>query len=112
MKDSGDRIIDRVLPRQIDNSYRGHKVAPWLFALVVLMKTSIGLGTIFNGRNAATSADGIALDTFTTAGAQAFLAMFAAWGLAQATIGVMCIVVLAVGLFLSLRWQRQPSSAL
>lgn len=160
MKDSGDRIIDRILPRQIDNSYRGHKVAPWLFGLVVFMKTSIGLGTIFNGRNAATSADGIPLDTFTTAGAQAFLAMFAAWGLAQATIGAMCIVVLvryralvpfmfallllehlcrrlvfllmpiarsddapglminlaliavlAVGLFLSLRWQRQPSSA-
>lgn len=94
MKNSGDRCIDRFLPRQIDNSYRGHKVALWLFGLVVFMKTSIGLGTVFNGRNAATSADGIPLDTFTTAGAQAFLAVFAAWGLAQATIGVVCIVVL------------------
>jgi len=80
MKDSGDGIVDRLLPRQIDNSCRGHKVALWLFGDVVFMKTSIGLGTIFNGRNAATSADGIPLDTFTTAGAQAFLAVFAAWG--------------------------------
>jgi len=61
---------------------------------VVLVKTSIGLGTIFNGRNAAISADGIPLDTFTPAGAQAFVSLFAAWGLAQAIIGLLCIVVL------------------
>jgi len=87
-------MLDRLLPRRVDNSYRGHKLALWLFALVVLMKTSIGLGTIVNGRNAAISADGIPLDTFTPAGAQAFVALFAAWGLAQAMIGLLCIVVL------------------
>jgi hypothetical protein len=87
-------MFDRFLPRRIDNSYRGHKLALWLFALVVLMKTSIGLGTIFNGRNAAISADGIPLDTFTPAAAQAFVSLFAAWGLAQAMIGLLCVVVL------------------
>ena len=87
-------MFDRLLPPRADNSYRGHKLALWLFALVVLVKTSIGLGTIFNGRNAAISADGIPLDTFTPAGAQAFVSLFAAWGLAQAIIGLLCIVVL------------------
>jgi len=87
-------MFDRLLPPRADNSYRGHKLALWLFALVVLMKTSIGLGTIFNGRNAAISADGIPLDTFTPAGAQAFVSLFAAWGLAQAIIGLLCVVVL------------------
>jgi len=87
-------MFDRLLPLRADNSYRGHKLALWLFAVVVFMKTSIGMGTIFNGRNAAVSADGIALDTFSTAGAQAFVSIFAAWGLAQATIGLLCIVAL------------------
>lgn len=87
-------MFGTLLPLRIDNSYSGHKLALWLFALVVFMKTSIGLGTIFNGRNAATTADGIPLDSFTPAGAQAFLSLFAAWGLAQATIGLLCVVVL------------------
>ena len=87
-------MFHRLLPQRIDNSYRGHKIALWLFGLVVFMRTSIGLGTIFNGHNAAIKADGIPLDTFTPAGAQAFLSIFAAWGLAQAMIGTLCILVL------------------
>ncbi|HSG65969.1 MAG TPA: hypothetical protein VLD39_13255, partial [Gammaproteobacteria bacterium] len=80
--------MNQILPRQLDNSYRGHKLALWLFGTLVFMKTSIGLGTIFNGREAATTADGIPLDSFGAAGAQAFVSIFAAWGLAQATIGL------------------------
>ena len=87
-------MLDRLLPAHIDNTFRGQRLALWLFALVVLMKTSIGLGTIFNGRNAAVSADGIALDQFGPAGAQAFVSVFAAWGLAQATVGLLCLLVL------------------
>jgi hypothetical protein len=87
-------MFDQILPRRVDNSYRGHRLALWLFGVLVFMKTSIGLGTIFNGRNAAVSADGIPLDSFGPAGAQAFVAIFAAWGLAQATLGLLCIVVL------------------
>ena len=41
------------------------------------------LGTMLNGRNAAQSADGIPLDTFGTAGAEAVVTLFAVWGLAQ-----------------------------
>jgi hypothetical protein len=87
-------MLDQLLPQHIGNSYRGHKLALWLFALVVFMKTSIGLGTIFNGHNVAITADGIPLDTFTPAGAQAFVSVFALWGLAQSMIGLLCILVL------------------
>jgi len=87
-------MFDQLLPRRVDNAYRGHKLALWLFGLLVFMKTSIGIGTIVNGRNAATSADGIPLDSFGPAGAQAFVSIFAAWGLAQVTIGLLCILVL------------------
>jgi hypothetical protein len=84
----------KILPRQVDNTYRGYKLALWLFGLLVLMNTSISLGTIFNGRDAASSADGIPLDTFTPAGARAVVSLFALWGLSQLMICLLCIVVL------------------
>ena len=68
----------RLFPKQADNAYRGHKVALWLFGFIVFVKTAIGAGTIFNGRGAAVNADGIPLDTFGSAGAQAFISIFAA----------------------------------
>lgn len=61
-------MIHRLLPRQIDNTYGGHKVALWLLGMVVLVKGGIGMGTIFNGRSAAITADGIPLATFMAAG--------------------------------------------
>lgn len=88
-------MLDRLLPRHVDNTYHGYKLALWLFALVVFMKLGISLGAIFNGRMAATSADGIPLDTFTPAGAQAVVSLFAAWGLSQFIICLLCLVVLA-----------------
>jgi hypothetical protein len=87
-------MLDHLLPQRIDNTYRGHTLALWLFALVVLVKTSIGMGTIFNGYNAAITADGIPLNTFAPAAAQAFVAVFAIWGLAQVMIGLLAILVL------------------
>jgi hypothetical protein len=87
-------MLDRLLPKRIDNAYRGHKLALWLLAALVLVKGGIGLGTIFNGHSAATSADGIPLDTFTPAGAQAFLALFAAWGLSQLVLNLIGVLVL------------------
>ena len=87
-------MFNQLFPERIDNSYRGQKLALWLFGLVAFMKTGIGLSSIFNGRNAAIAADGIPLDTFTPAGAQAFVSVLAAWGLAQAMVGLLCILVL------------------
>ena len=85
---------NRILPRQIDNDYRGHQLAPWLFGAVILVKLGISLGTIFNGHEAASSADGIPLDTFTPAGAQAVISLFAIWGVAQLVICLLCILAL------------------
>lgn len=87
-------MLTKLLPQHIDNTYRGHRLALWLFGLVVLMKGAIGLGTIFNGRNAAISADGIPLDTFSRAGEQAFVSLFAAWGLSQLVLNLIGLVAL------------------
>jgi len=80
--------LDRILPRHLDNTYRGHRLALWLFGIILLMKTAIALGTIFNGRTAAQTADGIPLDSFGAAGATAVVSLFAIWGLAQLVISL------------------------
>jgi hypothetical protein len=87
-------MLQQFLPKHIDNTYRGHRLALWLFAVLVLMKGGIGLGTILNGRSAAISADGIPLDTFTPAGEQAFVSLFAAWGLSQLMLNLIGLLVL------------------
>lgn len=88
-------LTDRFLPQRVDNTYRGYKLALWLFGLVVFMKVAMSLNAIFNGHFVASSADGIPLDTFTPAGAQAVVSMFAAWGLSQLIICLLCLLVLA-----------------
>jgi hypothetical protein len=87
-------MIDLLLPQRADNTYRGHKLALWLFGFIVFVKTAIGGGTLFNGRVAAMNADGIPLDTFGAAGAQAFISIFAAWGLSQLMLSAIAILVL------------------
>ena len=87
-------MLSRVFPRYFDNTYRGHRVALWLFGAVLLMKTAIALGTIFNGRTAAQTADGIPLDSFGVAGAAAVVSLFAIWGLAQFVISLIGVLAL------------------
>jgi len=87
-------MLAKVFPRQIDNNYRGHWLGLWIFGLVVLFKGAIGAGTMFNGRRAAVGADGIPLDSFTPAGADAFVALFAAWGLSQLVLNLIGVLAL------------------
>lgn len=87
-------MLDQLLPERLDNTYRGHKLALWLFAALLFVKGGIGLGTMFNGHSAATSADGIPLDTFSPAGEQAFVSLFAAWGLSQVILNLIGLLAL------------------
>jgi hypothetical protein len=87
-------LTDRLLPQCVDNTYRGYKLALWLFGAVVLMKLAMSLNSIFNGYMVASSADGIPLDTFPSAAAQTVVALFAIWGLAHLMICLLCILVL------------------
>ncbi len=76
-------LTDRLLPQRVDNTYRGYKLALWLFGTVVLMKLAMSLNSIFNGYVVASSADGIPLHTFPSAAAQTVVALFAIWGARQ-----------------------------
>ncbi len=87
-------MFDLLLPRRFDNDYHGHRLALWLFGALMLFKTAMGLGCIFDGYAVATTADGIALDTFTAGGARTVVALFALWGLGQVVLGLLGTVAL------------------
>lgn len=87
-------MLNQLLPQRADNTYRGHKLALTLFGLLLLMKAGISLGSIFNGHTAASSADGIPIDTYTPAGARTVLSLFALLGLANFIICFIGTVVL------------------
>ncbi|AXK71259.1 hypothetical protein DWG18_02445 [Lysobacter sp. TY2-98] len=54
----------------------------------------MGVNVMLNAPQVARTADGVPLDTFGSAGAAAFLFAFAAWGLCQLVLGLLCLIVL------------------
>jgi hypothetical protein len=42
-------LTDRLLPQRVDNTYRGCKLALWLFCAAGLMKLAMFLNSMFNG---------------------------------------------------------------
>ena len=54
-------MIELFLPSRLDTAYRGHKIALWLFGAVLVLKLAISVGSMFNGYETASSADGIPL---------------------------------------------------
>jgi len=87
-------MLDPLLPPRFDNTYRGHRLALWLLGFLVFSKLAMGLNSVFNGHYVARTADGIPLDSYTPAGTQAVLFLFAAWGLGQAMLGVLGLTAL------------------
>jgi hypothetical protein len=86
-------MLEQLLPRVADNHYRGQRFGLWLFALM-LLKIPMGVNVMLNAPSVARSADGVPVDTLGEPGAAAFLFAFAAWGLAQFVLGLLCLVVL------------------
>lgn len=87
-------MFKKLFPEHGDNTYGGHKLALWLFALLLLLKGAISVNSMLNGFTVATSADNIPLDTYSPAGAQAFVSLFALWGLSHFMIDLLGVLVL------------------
>ncbi|MGH9421314.1 MAG: hypothetical protein ACRD3J_15155 [Thermoanaerobaculia bacterium] len=87
-------MIEQILPRSIDNVYRGHKLAFLPFGLLTLMRLVIGGNSIFNGYAVMTGADGIPLGSFPPAAVQALVSLWALLGLSRVVIGLLCVLVL------------------
>jgi hypothetical protein len=87
-------MLNRLLPPTIDNTYRGHRLAIWVLAILVLLKTIMSLNSIFNGYDVASSADGIPLDTYPPPAARTIVSLFALLGLGHLVLCLLCVLVL------------------
>ena len=87
-------MLNRIFPERIDNDYRGHKFALWLFVPITFMKVAISLVHIFNADGGAQSVSTIPLDTYSAGAAQNVIALFARQGLDQLLLGLVFVVVL------------------
>ena len=87
-------MITPLLPRPIDNTYRGHKLAPWLLLLVVSVKFAQSLGILVGGPSVVSGADGIPLDTYTPAAARTVVTLFSLVSVDRLLIGSFCLIVL------------------
>ena len=86
-------MLQTLLPRVADNRYPGWRLGLWLFALM-LLKIPMGLNVVAHAPQVARSADGVPVDTFGDQAAAAFSLIFAAWGISQVVLGLLCVVVL------------------
>jgi hypothetical protein len=87
-------MIGRLLPRVIDNSYRGRTAALWILGLVAFIKIAMSLNSIFNGAFVLISADGVPLQTYPPDAAQALIALFALWAWAHLLFALLACLVL------------------
>jgi hypothetical protein len=90
----GQIMLESLLPRRLDNEYRGSRLALWLFGVVVAMKSVQSLAIILNGYPTARDADGIPLDSFTPAAAHTVVAVFAQGSLWRLFFCLVCGLVL------------------
>jgi hypothetical protein len=81
-------MLSRIFPKQFDNHFRGNQLALWIFALITFMHTAISISSIFRPDGGAQSADGIPLDTFSPAAAQAVIGV---GGLLDVAILLLCV---------------------
>ena len=88
-------MLDRILPRQIDNTYRGYRIALGLFGLVTAVKMVQSVAIMVDGYETVRDADGIPLATYSADAGMTVLWMFAQaslWRLIFCLMGVLVLV--------------------
>jgi MYXO-CTERM domain-containing protein len=87
-------MLDRILPKQADNRFGGHRAALWLLGLFIALKIVMGVNSIFNTESVAVGADGIPLDSYGPAAARQVLTLFALTALGQLTLALVGLTAL------------------
>jgi len=87
-------MFERVLPRSIDNVFRGPKPALWLLALILLVKIAQSISVLFGGASVISGADGIPLDTYTPPAAQTIVSVWAFLGFTRLLIYLLGVLIL------------------
>lgn len=86
-------IITCILPKTIDNNYKGRQVSKLMFLLLTLVTIIRSLIHIFSSDGGAQSIATIPLDSYPSAAAATVVLMFALWGISQLLMSIVYIVV-------------------
>jgi hypothetical protein len=87
-------MLDRLLPRQLDSRFEGHRAALWVLGLYVALKLVMSFNSIFNTVKVAQGADGIPLDSFGPEAAREVVTLFALVGLGQLILALIAALAL------------------
>ena len=87
-------MLERIFPRQIDNSYRGHRLGLWLLGLFVASKLIMSTNSILNTRVVAMGADGIPLDSYGAGGAETVIRLFSLLAVGQFVLALLGLLAL------------------
>lgn len=88
-------MLSRILPKQIDNTYRGYRLAIWLLVPIVLVNMIMGANTMINTRDVIQGADAIPLDSYGATPARIIVACFKSWALGHflmASFGLLALM--------------------
>ena len=85
--------MSKILPRVVDNTFRGRKAALWFFYAITAMTLARSGVHIFKDDGGAQSIATIPLDAYTDAGAAAVVLVFSYWGLSQLMFGIVQAVI-------------------
>lgn len=88
-------MLSRIFPERIDDHFRGHGAALWLFVPVALMRVGVSLLHIFYADGGAQTISNIPLDTYPPGAAQNVVALFSRMGLEQLLLGLLYALALA-----------------
>lgn len=86
-------MLNIIFPKQIDNQYKGHKIALYAFYVLTAVTLWRSQHHLFAADGGAQSIASIPLDSFSAAGAQAVIGVFGLWGLSQLIIGLIYVLV-------------------
>ena len=87
------KIIERIFPKNLNNNYKGYKIALYVFYALTALTLWRSQHHLFAPDGGAQSIATIPLDTFTTSGAAAVVGVFGLWGLSQLIISIVYLIV-------------------
>lgn len=87
-------LLYPILPDQVDNRFGGLRAALWVLGLLIFVKLSMSLNSLFNTASVAGGADGIPLASFGPAAARQVLLLFALLALAHLFFALIAFIVL------------------
>ena len=90
----GRSMLDRLFPRQVDNSFEGYRAALWLLGLYTALKIVMSVNSIVNTESVAVGGDGLPLDSFGPEAARSVLMLFALMSLGQLMLSLAALATL------------------